>query len=153
MTEEKSIWSKIWDLIMALLNSSTKTQSQSETPLPSSETLSGLLKSEAESFLKEKAAGVALQFGDMLASLSPKQQEYVKKVAILKAANEDELSFDEVLALGEILNECLALQIEITEDLSNFWTKVGDLAKETAGKFAEVGLKLAAKSIIGFLPI
>jgi len=153
MTKEKSIWAKIWDLIMQLLGSSNKTQKQSDKQQSSSETLSGHLKSEAEDFVKEKALGLASDFGAMFAKLSPKQKEYVKKVAILKAIPEDDLSMEEILVLGDVVNDCLELQIEITEELSSFWNKVGALAKETAGKFAEVGIKLAAKSVVGFLPI
>ena len=159
MSKQKSIWQKILELIMELLGSSTKTPSSSEPLLPPSETSSAsetvkdFLKEEARALLEEKAVGLIADFGDMINTLSTKQQEYVKKIAILKAAETTELTFDEVLELGEVLNECQKLQIEITEELSSFWNKVGFIAKEVATKAGQVGVKLAARAVVGYLPI
>lgn len=117
------------------------------------ETIKGFVKEEARVILEEKAAGLIVSFGKMLENLGPKQKEYVKKIAILKAAETSELTFDEIIALGEVLNECQSLQVEITEELSSFWSKVGDIAKEVALKTGEFGFKLAAKTLVGYLPI
>ena len=159
MTEETSIWKKIWALIMELLGSLSKTQNSSDQPqkpsttLSASQTIKDFVKDEAKIILEQKAADLALQFGGMLEKLSPVQREYVKKIAILKSADKSELTFDEVLELGEVLNEAQKLQITITDELSDFWSKVGAIAKEVAIKTGELGFKLAARSLVGFLPI
>lgn len=159
MSKERSIWQQILDLIMSLLNSSKTTNSSSEQQPKQSETSSAaetikdFVKDEARDLLENKAADLALSFGNMLENLSPKQREYVKKIAILKAAETSELTMKEVLELGDLLTEAQELQIEITEELSNFWTKVGAIAKEVAIKTGQVGFKLAARSLVGFLPI
>lgn len=159
MSKEKSIWSKIWDLIMELLSSSTRTQNSTDPQPTLSETSSAaktikdFVKEEARVILEEKAADLAVSFGAMLENLSPKQKEYVKKIAILKAAETSELTFEEVLALGDVLNEAQKLQIEITEELGTFWNKVGAIAKEVAVKTGQVGFKLAARTLVGYLPI
>jgi len=159
MSKEKSIWSKIWGLIMELFASSTKTQNSTEAQQQPSETSSaaetikGFVKEEARVLLEEKAADLALSFGSMLENLSPKQKEYVKKIAVLKASETSELTFDEVLALGDVLNEAQALQIEITEELASFWNKVGAIAKEVAIKTGQFGFKMAARTLVGYLPI
>lgn len=159
MSEQQSFWQKIWNLIQELLRSSTKTPNSSEQPqqpsaqLSAAETIKDFVKEEAISFVEDKAVGLIAEYGNMLGSLSPKQKEYVKKVAILKASETSELTFDEVLELGDIIIECQKLQIEISEELSTFWNKVGFMAKEIAIKTGQVGFKLAAKSLVGFLPI
>lgn len=159
MTEETNIWKKILAWIMELLGSLNKTQNSNDQPLkPSttssaSQTIKDFVKDEAKSILEEKAAVLALQFGSMLEKLSPVQREYVKKIAILKAADTTELTFDEVMELGEVLNQAQKLQITITSELSDFWSKVGAIAKEVAIKTGEIGFKLAARSLVGFLPI
>ena len=159
MTEETNIWKKIWALITELLSSLITTQNSNAQPLvPSttssaSQTIKDFVKDEAKTLLEEKAAGLALSFGSMLGKLTPVQREYVKKIAILKAAQTTELTFDEILELGEILNQAQKLQITITSELSGFWSKVSDIAKEVAIKTGQVGFKLAARSLVGFLPI
>ena len=159
MTKETNIWKKIWALITELLGSLIKTQNSNDQQLvPStvssaSQTIKDFVKDEAKTILEEKAAGLALSFGSMLGKLTPVQREYVKKIAILKAAQTTELTFDEILELGEILNQAQKLQITITSELSGFWSKVNDIAKEVAIKTGQVGFKLAARSLVGFLPI
>ena len=146
---------------MALLRSSNKTQNSTDPQQQPSETLSespsqqikDFFEGEAKDFIENEAALVAIEYGSMLSKLSPLQQEYVNKIAIIKAAETSELTFDEILALGDILNECQRMQIEITSELSSFWTKIGDLTKEAGAKAGKFGFKLAAKAIVGYLPI
>lgn len=117
------------------------------------ETIKSFIKDETASFLENKAVGLIASYGNMLEKMSPKQKEYVKKVAVLKAAETSELTFDEILELGEVLNECQKLQIEISAELSSFWSKIGDISKEVSLNFAQVGMKVAAKALVGYLPI
>lgn len=89
----------------------------------------------------------------MLGKLSLKQKEYVLKIGAIKAAELSELSMSELNDLGEHLNTCSKLGIEITEELSSFWAKIGAIAKEASLKFAEIGIKVAARILLSYIPI
>jgi hypothetical protein len=154
MTEQKSIWSRILDLIVKWLEgSSTKTVNSNVTQPQLSEPLSGLIKEVGADYLAEKAGDLTSKYLDMLGGLSEVQRDYAYHIAILKAAESSELTMEEILELGDVINKCSELGITISEELSSFWNEFGYVAKEVGKRAANYGFKIGAKALAGYLPI
>lgn len=156
MKEQNNWLKKVVDIVLKLVNaflSNSKTTQNSEDLAPSrSESLSEAAKGIATDFLANKAIGLVNDFGGMLSKLSPKQKDYAYKMAVLKSAHVSELNWDELDMLSNQLNEAAQLGLEITEELSTFWSKFASVASEVAQNSLNVGVKLAAKSIVPFMP-
>ena len=153
MTEQQNFWDKLLGIIVALLSSLIKTASLNGTQQPQSQTPSGAAKTIVTEFLQNKALGLFQQYKTTFKNLNKEQKEFVYNMSILKAADISELDFDEVIQLGEVINRCSELNIVITKELSEFWDKVGSIAKDAAIKSTEIRIKMAAKALVGFLPI
>jgi hypothetical protein len=105
-------------------------------------------KELASTFINENAATLAVEYADMVSSLGPKEKELAGKIAIVKSTETDEMSLDEVMEYNDLLNECAKLNMEISEELSDFWGKIADLAKEASTKFVDITVKVASKALI-----
>ena len=157
MSEQKSFWQKLWELVIQLFQSSTKTPNYSESQKNNSDSSSDQVKSElkqiARDFIEQKAVQLGSDYISMLKSLSPKQKDFVMKMSIIKSIDKSELTLEETLELGDMLNEAARLNLEITDEMSSFWSKFGDITSEVVGKFAEVGIRVAAKTLMSYIPI
>lgn len=157
MTDKKSFWRKLWEIIIQLFASSNKTQNSSDSAGSNSEPSLDQAKNEikdiARDFIEEKAVELGTEYLSMLKSLNPKQKDFVMKLSVIQAVDKSELTLEESMELGDMINEAAALNLEITEELSSFWSKFGDIAKEVAGKFADVGIRVAAKTLKSYIPI
>lgn len=153
MTEQPSIWQRILALIIQLLQSSTKTPNLTETQPQLSEPLSGLIKEVGADYVAGKATELTTKYIDMLSSLSDVQKDYAYHIAILKTAETSQLSMEEIIELGEVINKCSELGITISEELTSFWNEFGYVAKEITSRAASYGIKLGAKALVGYLPI
>ena len=162
MSEQQSFWKKIWEVILRFLESLNRTQSSTDKPSNSSEersqkensisdVLKGTAKDVATDFLANKASGLISKYGSMIDNLNPKQKEYVIRMAYLKSVDTSVLTLKELLELGDAINQAAALGVEINDELNSFWSEVFSCVEEAAGKFADVGVKVLSKSLIGFL--
>lgn len=153
MSTKEINWKKVWDWIIQFLESLIKTQNSTGQQPKQSETLSDATKTVATQFLENKGLELYDEYRTMLESLSPKQKELVKKMAVIKSVNISELTLEESIELGDMVNEAANLNLEINKEVSKFWSKVGSIAKDAAVTFGEYGVKTAARALVGFIPI
>ena len=111
------------------------------------------MKQIGEDLIANKATGLLTKYAGMLDKLDPIQKEYAYYLGVLKASETSELTMEEVLVLGDMIVKCSELGIEITAELTSFWNELGSIAKEIGLTAANFGIKIAAKAIVGYLPI
>jgi len=160
MSDKSSFWKKLWTVIVQLFKSLGQNQSGTNIP-PNSSTgqsvdqpsdiLKETAKDVAAEFLASKAAGLVSKYGSMLDSLDPKQKEYALRMAELKSVNPSQLNLEETIELGEAINEAAKLRVEINHELNSFWSEVFDVVGEAAEKFANVGIRILSRTLIGFI--
>lgn len=155
MTEQLNWWEKILKFIVELFDSLIKTPNSIGTLLEQSETLSGskIINAIGEKYLVDKASFITEKYASMINNLSPIQKEYIYHISILKSAETTELTFDEVLELGDVIVKCSELGLEISEEISGFWNEVISISKEISEQVVDIGVRVAAKTFVGFLPI
>jgi hypothetical protein len=159
MSSKENPWKKILNFIVTLISQLFKSPLTSET-LSSSliaqsdnprDLLETVVTATATDFLMTKAPGLIAEFKGMIDKLGPKEKELITKLAILKSIDPSELTFEEVIEQGELLNEVTTLNAEIAEDLGKFWGRVSEIVKETTQKFVDIGSKIASKTILGLI--
>lgn len=143
-------------MILRLLGSLTKTQNSTDNQQnSSSQSLGNELKNAskdiATEFLTEQAASLVGKYGAMLRSLSPKQKDYVIRIAYLKSVNPSELNLDEILELGEAINKAASLGVEINNELNQFWNEVFSIVKQAGEKFVDIGTRALSSTLLGIL--
>ena len=111
------------------------------------------MKQVGEDFIVNKATGLINKYSNMMTTLDPVQKEYVYYLGILKASETTELTMEEILVLGDIVVKCSELGIKITEELTSFWNEFGSIAKEIGLTAANFGVRIAAKALVGYLPV
>jgi Sec7-like guanine-nucleotide exchange factor len=112
-----------------------------------------LLEDAAQAVINGKAAELASEYSEMLSNLDPKQKELVTKIAIVQSTETGEMDLDEIIEYNELLNECAELNLQISGELSAFWSKIGGIAKDVSAKFVDVGIKVASKALLAAILI
>ena len=157
MSDKSNFWLMLLSLITRLLGLSNKTPNSStsgdsNSPLSLEEAKSEV-KDIAKDFIEKKAIELGTEYISMLRSLNPKQKEFALKMAVLKAVDKSELTLEETLELGDLINEAARLNLEITSELSSFWNKFGSVTAEILEKVANIGVRVAARTLMSYIPI
>lgn len=112
-----------------------------------------LLEDAAQAVIDGKAAELISEYSSMLSNLGPKQKEMVEKIAIIRSTDTGEMGMDEIIEYNELLNECAELNLAISGELSEFWGKIGGIARDVSAKFVDVGVKVASKALMAAILI
>lgn len=157
MSDKSNFWQNLWEIIIRLLGSLTKTQNSSESDKNNSPLSLDQAKSELESiakeFIEQKAVELGSEYISMLRTLNPLQKEFVLKMAVIKSIDKSELTLEETLELGDLINEAAKLNLQITEELSSFWNKFGSITLEITERVANIGVRVAARTLMSYIPI
>jgi hypothetical protein len=111
------------------------------------------VREEVKNFIEQKAVQLGTYYLEMFKKLNPKQRDFVLKMATIKAFNYDDLTLEEKLYVGDMLQQASTLNIEITNEVTEFWNKFTDIAKQVALTFADIGIKIAVKLLTAYIPI
>ena len=109
------------------------------------------LTSAAVESITKNGMDLFSKYTNMLSSLDPKQKEYVLNIAILKNANMDDMSAEEIIELGRISIRTSEIGLEISDELNTFWSQFTSVVKELTSQFKDIGSRVIATSLVGVL--
>jgi predicted transcriptional regulator len=87
----------------------------------------------------------------MLNRLEPQQKEYALRLARLKSIPIEQLTFDELVEIGEESVLISKLGLEVSETLNEFWSKFNDAVYETLDQVKDIGARVISTSLLGLL--
>lgn len=131
-------------------NSSEESQASSSLKAAVDEAKKQLTSAAVESITRN-GMDLFSKYTNMLSSLDPKQKEYVLNIAILKNANMDDMSAEEIIELGRISIRTSEIGLEISDELNTFWSQFTSVVKELASQFKDIGSRVIATSLVGVL--
>jgi len=159
MSDKSNILKIILEWIIRLLGSSNKTQNSSESANSNSgwysnsdttikaKAIKRELTEVAKKVIEEEAVNLGMNYVSMLRRLNPKQKEFVLKMAEIKALKVSELTFEETLIVGDLVNEAAKLNLEITKELNEFWNKFGAVVSKIGTQFAKIGIRTITRTL------